>query len=142
MAGYIPIRTEIDPLPVMAAAAACGPVGVPVIQDPGQPLGFARWQPGVEMGVGAFGVPVPVVREWLEPDILVVPLLAFDCRGNRLGYGGGYYDRTLARLRSKRSVLAVGFAYDAQEVDGLPLASTDQRLDMIVTESRVLDFVV
>ena len=69
-----------------------------------------------------------------------MPLVAFDAAGNRLGYGGGFYDRTLERLRARRGTLAIGFAFDAQEAEALPLERTDQPLDMIVTESRVLDF--
>jgi len=80
------------------------------------------------------------VDDFFEPEILVVPLVAFDARGGRLGYGGGFYDRTLELLRSKRATLAIGFAFDAQEADELPLEPTDQPLDMMVTESRILQF--
>ena len=89
---------------------------------------------------GPFGARVPAVEDWIEPEVLIVPLVAFDARGNRLGYGGGFYDRTLERLRAKRPTLAIGFAFDAQEADALPLEPTDQPLDLIVTESRVLRF--
>ena len=76
----------------------------------------------------------------LIPEILIVPLVAFDAHGGRLGYGGGFYDRTLEGLRAKRPTLAIGFAFDAQQADDLPLEPTDQPLDMVVTESRVLTF--
>ena len=138
LAGYMPIRTEIDPRPAMAEAAAHGVVGVPVIQSAGQPLLFSRWTPDCAMTDGSFGARIPAVAEYFEPEILIVPLVAFDAAGNRLGYGGGFYDRTLERLRARRSTLAIGFAYDAQEAEHLPLEPTDQPLDMIVTESRVL----
>ncbi|MGR3804514.1 5-formyltetrahydrofolate cyclo-ligase [Marinibacterium profundimaris] len=138
LSGYMAIRTEIDPLPAMAEAAAHGPVAVPVIMAKGQPLKFSRWEPDGALREGPFGAMVPEVDDFLEPEILIVPLVAFDAGGGRLGYGGGFYDRTLEMLRAKRATLAIGFAYDAQEAEGLPLEPTDQPLDMIVTETRVL----
>ena len=140
LSGYMPIRTEIDPLPAMAEAAAHGPVGVPVIQAKSTPLKFSRWQPDGALRDGPFGAKVPEADDYFEPEILIVPLVAFDAAGNRLGYGGGFYDRTLERLRNRRATLAIGFAFDAQEAEQLPLEPTDQPLDMIVTESRILDF--
>ncbi|QDI76332.1 MULTISPECIES: 5-formyltetrahydrofolate cyclo-ligase [Leisingera] len=140
LSGYMPIRTEIDPVPAMAEAAAHGPVGVPVILGAGQPLKFSRWQPEGPLREGPFGAMVPEVDDFFEPEILIVPLVAFDANGGRLGYGGGFYDRTLELLRSKRATLAIGFAFDAQEAEDLPLEPTDQPLDMIVTESRILQF--
>lgn len=140
LSGFLPIRTEIDPVPAMAEAAAHGPVGVPVILGKGQPLAFSRWEPEGALREGPFGVMVPEVDEFFEPEILIVPLVAFDARGGRLGYGGGFYDRTLEKLRAKRATLAIGFAFDAQEAEMVPLEATDQRLDMVVTESRVLQF--
>ena len=138
LAGYLPIRTEIDPLPSMAEASAHGPVAVPVIQGNGHPLLFSRWTPDVPLRDGPFGVQVPQVDDFLTPQILIVPLVAFDATGGRLGYGGGFYDRTLEHLRASGSVLAIGFAYDSQETAHLPLEATDQPLDMLVTQSRVL----
>ena len=140
MSGYMPIRTEIDPLPAMAEAAAHGPVGVPVIVGPGQPLRFSRWEPDAALIEGPFGAMVPAKASYFDPEILIVPLVAFDANGGRLGYGGGFYDRTLERLRSARATLAIGFAYDAQQANDLPLEPTDQPLDMLVTETRVLTF--
>jgi len=87
---------------------------------------------------GPFGAKVPEQDDFFEPEILIVPLVAFDRTGGRLGYGGGFYDRTLERLRAKRATLAIGFAFAAQEAEGLPLEATDQPLDMIVTEQGVL----
>ncbi|HCE71390.1 MAG TPA: 5-formyltetrahydrofolate cyclo-ligase, partial [Ruegeria sp.] len=124
----------------MAEAAAHGPVGVPVIQGAGLPLRFSLWSPEGPLREGPFGAMVPETDDWMEPEILIVPLVAFDSRGGRLGYGGGFYDRTLQGLRAKRATLAIGFAFDAQEAEALPLEPTDQPLDMVVTESRVLSF--
>jgi 5-formyltetrahydrofolate cyclo-ligase len=140
LSGYMPIRTEIDPLPAMAEAAAHGIVSVPVIEAAGKPLRFSRWEPDCAMKEGPFGAMIPKVDDFIEPEILIVPLVAFDAHGGRLGYGGGFYDRTLEGLRSRRPTLAIGFAYDAQEADDLPLEPTDQPLDMVVTEKRVLTF--
>ena len=88
---------------------------------------------------GTFGAPVPEVGCWMVPQILIVPLVAFDRAGGRLGYGGGFYDRTLEALRRDGPVLAIGFAFAAQEVDALPQEPTDQRLDRIVTEVEVIE---
>ncbi len=140
LAGYMPIRTEIDPRAAMAEAAAYGPVGVPVITGEGQPLWFSRWEPDAPLRDGPFGARVPLVDDFFDPEILIVPLVAFDADGGRLGYGGGFYDRTLEGLRGRRPTLAIGFAYDAQQANALPLEPTDQALDMIVTESRVIGF--
>ncbi|NEX47124.1 5-formyltetrahydrofolate cyclo-ligase [Pseudotabrizicola algicola] len=138
LAGYMPMRTEIDPLPAMAAHQ--GPVGVPVIIGAAQPLRFREWTPGCALETGAFGAQIPAEVAWVEPAVLIVPLLAFDARGYRLGYGGGFYDRTLEGLRARGPVLAIGFAFAAQEVEVVPIDATDQRLDMIVTEREVRRF--
>lgn len=140
MSGYLAIRTEIDPGPAMEEASAHGPVAVPVILGRAQPLRFSRWEPGGALRDGTFGTRIPAVDDFFDPEILIVPLVAFDAGGNRLGYGGGFYDRTLEQLRARRPTLAIGFAFDAQEADVLPLEDTDQPLDMVVTESRVLEF--
>jgi 5-formyltetrahydrofolate cyclo-ligase len=138
VSGFLPIRTEIDPRPAMEEAAAHGPVAVPVIIGADQPLKFSLWQPGCALRAGPFGALVPEVDRFVEPEIVIVPLLAFTPAGGRLGYGGGYYDRTLEQLRRGRATLAIGFAYAAQEAGELPLEATDQPLDMIVTDQGVL----
>lgn len=140
LAGYMPIRTEITPLPAMAEASAYGPVGVPVIEAEGAPLKFREWEPDIPMIDGPFGAQIPEAGEWMTPEIVIVPLVAFDRKGGRLGYGGGFYDRTLELLRANGPVLAVGYAYAAQEAEDLPLEPTDQPLDMIITEAEVLTF--
>ncbi len=138
VSGYMPMRGEIDPLPAMADLAADGIIGVPIIPGKAVPLVFHRWAPDAAMRPGPFGARVPVEAVEMEPHVLIVPLLAFDRRGGRLGYGGGYYDRTLERLRAARPTMAVGFAWAAQETDDLPLEATDQPLDLIVTEAGVI----
>lgn len=134
LAGYMPILTEVDPLPVMAAMASFGPVGVPVIQGEGQPLKFRVWTPGCKMVDGPFGAKVPEAGAWLEPEVVIVPLVAFSDEGGRLGYGGGFYDRTLEKLRARGGVTAYGYAFNAQRTAALPQEDTDQKLDGIVTE--------
>ncbi len=138
VSGYMPMRTEIDPLPAMAEAAAHGPVGVPVIIAKGQPLQFALWKPDCAMIEGSFKALVPAELAWMIPQILIVPLVAFDSQGGRLGYGGGFYDRTLAGLRARGSVMAIGFAFAEQRDDALPLEPTDQPLDLIVTQHGII----
>jgi len=138
LAGYMPMRTEIDPLAAMEEAAAHGSVCVPVIQAAATPLKFREWSPGCAMEPGEFGAQIPKTGNWITPEILIVPLVAFDRKGGRLGYGGGFYDRTLELLRRERATMAIGFAFAAQESEILPLESTDQPLDLIVTEREII----
>ncbi len=139
VAGYLPVRTEINPVPAMTGILDAGkPVCVPVVVRPGAPLLFREWTPDADLVDGAFGVPTPVAGRFVEPDLFVVPLVAFDRRCYRLGYGGGFYDRTLGEVRNRRNdVLAFGFAYAVQEVPAVPRDATDQRLDAVVTEAQV-----
>jgi 5-formyltetrahydrofolate cyclo-ligase len=139
VSAYLPIRDELDPGPAMLALAGLGyRLCVPVIEGHGQPLRFREWRPGIATVRGPFGVAVPAEGEWLVPEVLVVPMLAFDARAYRLGYGGGFYDRTLGALRAEGEVLALGFAYAGQEVPLVPHGPRDQHLDAVVTEAGVL----
>jgi 5-formyltetrahydrofolate cyclo-ligase len=140
VAGYWPMGDELDIRPTLAAFHACGrAIALPVVLGRGRPLVFRSWQPGDVLVAGGFGTSVPAPdRGEISPGLLLVPLLGFDRRGNRLGYGGGFYDRTLAALRAEGPVLAIGFAWAAQEDDDLPLEATDQPLDLIVTEAEVI----
>lgn len=137
VSGYMPMRSEADPLPALAAHD--GPLCLPVVVGRGLPLVFRAWAPGGPLGRGGFGTLVPPEDAPVRvPQLLVVPLLAFDRRGYRLGYGGGFYDRTLAALRAAGPVLAAGFAFAGQEVDEVPAEATDARLDLIVTEDGLI----
>lgn len=137
VAGYRPIRSELDPGPAMLALAGCGyGLCLPVVVGPAQPLVFRAWTQGDPLEAGAFGVMVPVAGAVVVPDVLLVPMLAFDGRGHRLGYGGGFYDRTIAALRAG-GVLTLGLAYAAQEVARVPDLETDAALDAVVTEEGV-----
>lgn len=145
LGGYWPFRDELDSRPLFhhfhARGHACG---LPVITGPAsggrvRPLAFRPWRPEMKLAKGRLGEPVPPPDAdygtgELSPDILLVPLLAFDARGYRIGYGGGHFDATLAELRAAKPILAVGLAYAAQEVDEVPHEARDERLDWIVTE--------
>jgi 5-formyltetrahydrofolate cyclo-ligase len=113
-------------------------VAAPVVTGKGQPLAFREWEPGCRTERGGFGVRLPADGEALEPDLLLVPLLAFDAQGFRLGYGGGFYDRTLEALRAVRPVTAIGLAYAAQQLPHVPHGPRDQRLDAVATEAGLL----
>lgn len=134
---YWPIRTEIDPRPVMEMLADARRVCLPVTHGRDAGLTFRAWCPGIPLETDSFGVSVPAIDEPVIPQVLVVPMLAFDDRGHRLGYGAGHYDRTLDGLRKKGPVTAIGLAYEAQRVPSVPNEPTDQPLDMIITEDRV-----
>ena len=142
VAGYMPIRTEVSPLDVMAGLVGEGiRVCVPVIVGDGQPLQFREWTPAARMIDGPFGAKVPDAGDWLEPDHIIAPLVAFDLRGYRLGYGGGFYDRSIAGLRSRGvDPFVIGFAFAAQQLDEVPTEPTDERLQAIVTEFGAMEF--
>lgn len=141
VAGYWPMGDELDVRPLLAAlSAVVVDVALPVVADRRQPLDFRLWRPGEPLEPGAHGTSHPAASApVVAPTVVLVPLLAFDTVGWRLGYGGGYYDRTLARLRQTGSVTAVGIAYAAQRVEAVPHGGHDERMDWIVTEESVLD---
>ncbi len=136
VSGYWAFRDEADPRVLMLALAARGhPLCLPVILGKGRPLRFHRWRASDAMRVHAFGVTEPQPdAEILTPSVLLVPLLAFDAVGYRLGYGGGFYDRTLEGLRAAGTIQAVGIAFAGQEVPAVPHDDHDQRLDAVLTE--------
>ena len=135
VAAYYPVRSEFDCMPLLRRVAAEGWIlALPVMAGPA-PLQFREWTFGVPLEPSPFGIPEPVHSPHTVPDVLLVPLLAFDPRGYRLGYGGGHYDRTLAALRGAGGVAAVGLAFDAQEVAEVPVCPYDERLDWILTPS-------
>jgi len=140
VSGYWPIGVEANVMPLLQALGRRGlTMALPVVPGRGEPLTFRRWREGDAMGTGPFGIREPLPESpVVEPDLLLVPLLAFDRSGGRLGYGGGYYDRTLAGLRARKPILAVGVAYAAQECDTVPCGETDVPLDWIVTEAAAI----
>ena len=143
VAGFWPIKDEIDIRPLLNAflAQACR-LALPVVHKRGEALTFRAWRPGDPLESGAFGTLQPSAqRETLEPDVLLVPLLACDEEGYRLGYGGGFYDRTLAGLRQRREVTAIGVGFDGQLVPAVPHGPQDERLDWLLTDKRACAFV-
>jgi 5-formyltetrahydrofolate cyclo-ligase len=142
VSGYSPIRSEIDPLPLMQKLAACGArLALPVILARGKSLAFRAWSPDDRMMLGPLGIlePSPAATE-LVPDIMLVPLAAFDRAGHRIGYGAGHYDYTLAHLRKAKAIVAIGLAFAAQEVDAVPALPHDVALDYVLTDRQVFDF--
>lgn len=139
VAGYWPLEGEIDPLPLMEALASQGyALALPAVTETGGILEFRRWSPGDGLEAGPHGTSHPADGPPVTPAALLVPLLAFDRRGFRLGYGGGYYDRTLGDLRRGGALLAIGLAFAAQEVGCVPTDPWDIPLDMIATEQGVI----
>lgn len=143
VSGFWPIKDEIDIRPLMMELFNEGcQLALPVVQGRGLPLLFRAWRPGDPLEKGVFGTLQPSARrEVLEPEALLVPLLACDSDGWRLGYGGGFYDRTLTGLRSRGKVTAVGVGFDAQMVPDVPRGPSDQRLDWMLTDRRACAFV-
>lgn len=141
VSGYWPIGTEIDPRPLLLRLHEAGaPCALPTVIAPGAPLAFRRWTPDAELFPGPFRVPSPGSEaEALRPDVVLAPMLAFDRRGMRLGYGAGFYDRTLAQLRQGGTVLAVGLAFAAQELPEVPVDAFDAPLDAVLTEREFID---
>ncbi len=131
------IGEEIDPLALMMRLHGEGhPLALPAMQGKGLPLVFRAWSPGDEMAEAVWGIAEPLAkRAVVMPDIVLVPLLAFDARGQRLGYGGGFYDRTLHELRRLKPLVTVGIAYDEQRLDAVPHLDYDQPLDWVLTPS-------
>lgn len=143
VSGFWPIKDEIDIRPLMSYLHGEGcRLALPVVQGRGQRLSFRAWRPGDPLEAGVFGTLQPSAAcETLEPDALLVPLLACDAEGWRLGYGGGFYDRTLEDLRRRRKVTAVGVGFDLQLVPDVPHGADDQRLDWLLTDRRACAFV-
>jgi 5-formyltetrahydrofolate cyclo-ligase len=140
VSAFAAIGDEIDPAPLVLRLRAEGfRICLPVMQGRGRPLLFRSWQPGEPMEERMWGIrePRPSAPE-VDPDVVLTPLLAFDRRGYRLGYGAGFFDRTLAALRLRRAIIAIGLAYDEQEVDAVPHLDYDQRLDWVLTPSGPL----
>ncbi|MDE0809433.1 MAG: 5-formyltetrahydrofolate cyclo-ligase [Alphaproteobacteria bacterium] len=140
VSAFWPIRSELDLRPLIYGLHERDCVVVlPIVVARRTALRFRAWTPGLALEKDGFGVLVPPRHApELEPDWLLVPLLAFDADGYRLGYGGGFYDISLTALRSRKTVFAIGVAYDGQQVGRVPRNLGDARLDAILTEKRAL----
>jgi 5-formyltetrahydrofolate cyclo-ligase len=141
VAGFMPMKSEINPLPLMRKLADAGArLALPVVAGQGKPLIMRAWGFGEPLAAGVWGIrqPQPAAPE-VAPDILIVPLLAFDRAGHRIGYGAGYYDMTIAGLREQKAVLAIGIAFADQEIAAVPATPHDAPLDLVLTEREVID---
>ncbi len=142
VAAFMPMKTEINPLPLLRKAADAGAqLALPCIDGRGKPLIMRAWKFGDEFKAGQWGIrePVPEAPQ-VYPDILIVPLACFDRAGHRIGYGAGYYDMTIAGLRARKKITAIGIAFAAQEIAKVPATEHDERLDLVLTEKEVIDF--
>ena len=142
VAGYSPIRNEIDPAPLMQSLALRGArLALPAVPARGKSLAFRAWSPQDRLMLGPLGIPEPSpAAAELVPDIILVPLAAFDRLGHRIGYGAGHYDHTLAHLRKSKPVTTIGLAFAAQEIEAIPALQHDVALDYVLTETKLFDF--
>jgi 5-formyltetrahydrofolate cyclo-ligase len=141
VSGYMPLKSELNPLPLLRRLAGAGArLALPVVAGRGKPLIMRSYAFGDALAAGVWGIREP--RDdapEVDPDILIVPLAAFARRGNRIGYGAGYYDLTINRLRALKSVVAIGVAYAVQEIPEAPATARDARLDLVLTERETID---
>src|ERR1041384_6800956 len=141
VSGFMPLKTEINPLPLLRKLTQSGAqLALPAIAGRGKPLTMRAFAFGDELASGQWGIREPKSdAPEVAPDILLVPLLAFDRNGHRIGYGAGYYDMTIAKLRAIKPVIAAGIAFAAQEIGEVPVTARDARLDLVLTEREVID---
>ncbi|MGJ4944175.1 5-formyltetrahydrofolate cyclo-ligase [Bradyrhizobium sp. HKCCYLS1011] len=142
VSAYAPIRSEIDPMPLMSRLAGEGArLALPVILARGHSLSFRAWSPGDRLTLGSLGIPEPSpASAEVTPDVMLVPLAAFDRVGHRIGYGGGYYDYTFSHLRKAKHVIGIGLAFAVQETAAVPALAHDVALDFVLTETQTFDF--
>jgi 5-formyltetrahydrofolate cyclo-ligase len=142
VSGFSPMKSEINPIPLMRKLADLGAsLALPAIDGRGKPLIMRAWKFGDPFKSGQWGIrePMPDAPQ-VAPDILIVPLACFDRAGHRIGYGAGYYDMTINALRAKKPVIAIGIGFAAQEIPQVPATERDARLDLVLTERETIDF--
>jgi 5-formyltetrahydrofolate cyclo-ligase len=141
ISGFMPLKTEINPLPLLRKLADAGAkLALPAIAGRDKPLIMRAYAFGDEFARGQWGIREPKPEQpQVDPDILIVPLAAFDRNGHRIGYGAGYYDMTIRSLRAKKPVVAIGIAFACQEISEVPATGRDQRLDLVLTERETID---
>lgn len=140
VSGFMPMKTEINPLPLMRKLTGEGAqLALPCIVGRGHPLIMRAYRFGDEFKAGQWGIrePMPEAPE-VKPDIVLVPLACFDRTGQRIGYGAGYYDRTIAALRARKPVTTIGLAFSVQEIPHVPATERDERLDFVLTEKETI----
>ncbi len=142
VSGFMPMKSEVNPLPLLRKLADAGAqLALPVVQGRGKPLIMRAWNFGEPLKAGQWGIREPMPdAPVVDPDMLIVPLAAFDRAGHRIGYGAGYYDMTIQALRARKQALAVGIAFAMQEIPRVPSTERDERLDLVLTEREVIDF--
>ncbi|HET7681345.1 MAG TPA: 5-formyltetrahydrofolate cyclo-ligase [Xanthobacteraceae bacterium] len=142
VSGFMPMKSEINPLPLLKRLAAEGArLALPVVAGRGEPLIMRAWEFGAPLDAGVWGIRQPKAdAPETDPDILIVPLAAFDRAGHRIGYGAGYYDMTITRLRGIKPVTAIGIGFALQEIPRVPATERDARLDLVLTEREIIDF--
>jgi 5-formyltetrahydrofolate cyclo-ligase len=141
VSGFMPLKSEINPIPLLRNLADAGAaLALPAVAGKGKPLIMRAFAFGETLASGVWGIrePKPDAPQ-VDPDILIVPLLAFDRRGHRIGYGAGYYDMTITALRALKAIVAVGIAFAAQEIADVPNTPRDARLDLVLTENEAID---
>ena len=141
VAGFMPMKSEINPLPLMRQLAGAGALmALPAVAGRGRPLTLRAFAFGDPLAAGVWGIrePLPAAPA-VAPDIVIVPLAAFDRTGHRIGYGAGYYDLTIAGLRADKAVVAIGIAFAVQEIAAVPATPRDARLDLVLTEREIID---
>jgi len=141
VAGFMPMKSELNPVPLMRKLAAAGArLALPAVAGRGKPLIMRAWAFGAPLAAGVWGIREPEASApAVAPEIVIVPLLAFDRTGHRIGYGAGYYDLTIAALRATQAVVAIGVAFAAQEIAAVPATPHDAPLDLVLTEREVID---
>jgi 5-formyltetrahydrofolate cyclo-ligase len=141
VSGYSPLKSEINPIPLLRRCAQAGAgLALPVVVGRGQPLLLRAWGFGEPLDAGVWGIrEPPVSAPEVLPDILIVPLLAFDRTGHRIGYGAGYYDMTIMRLRAAKPIIAIGIAFACQEIAKVPFTPRDAPLELVLTEHEEID---
>jgi 5-formyltetrahydrofolate cyclo-ligase len=142
VSGFSPMKSEVNPIPLMRKLQDAGArLALPVIVGRGKPLIMRAWKFGDPFKAGQWGIREPVAEApEVFPDILIVPLAAFDRHGHRIGFGAGYYDMTIAALRARKKVTAIGIAFAVQEIERVPATDRDARLDFMLTEREVIEF--
>jgi 5-formyltetrahydrofolate cyclo-ligase len=141
VSGFVPMRSEINPMALLKRLAAEGAaLALPVVAGRGKPLIMRAWTFGEALDTGVWGIRQPKAEApEVDPDILIVPLAAFERSGHRIGYGAGYYDMTIHRLRKIKPIIAIGIAFAAQEIPSVPATERDARLDLVLTEREIID---